>query len=279
MNYCPSFKGLALSTNTDEKLLARLRCKQWSCPYCGEKNRSIWKAHLLSVLPELSREWSFLTLTCMPSVHRKKKTLEFIIGNFDKLMKRLKRLWGSFHYVRVYEKHQSGQFHAHLLISGIPEDALEKTAWGLKKGRKNKVYKGVRYSQYKKALTGLGFGFMCDYTPIIDFAKMSPVPPHVAVGYVTKYLTKNMDNLPKGTRRIQASQGIGFPRSLDDEKGLEWVIRGGVYERDIDAHGIILDISTGHEISYDDFLYEDAIYPRSELAEKYHQKKLKELGL
>jgi hypothetical protein len=268
--YCPNFKGLSLTVNTDKKLLARLRCKQWKCEYCGEKNRKIWQAHLLSVLPEISEKWSFLTITCMPSYHRKNLTLEFIIKNFDRLMKRLKRQWGEFQYVRIYECHKSGKFHAHLLISYQPSDSLEKLVWRGIKPRKNRVYRGADYKIFKAHLVACGFGYQCDLTPIINFEEMMPVAPHVAVGYVTKYLTKNMDNLPKGTRRIQTSRRIGYPK-VENEDDLVWQMRSAIYEEDVARYGSILDLTTGNLITFDDFIVAGAVYPRDEKSEEYHR--------
>jgi len=55
MNYCPRIKTLISSWDFKAGYLAvaRLRCRQWDCPYCSVKNGDMWRAHLLHMLCEV----------------------------------------------------------------------------------------------------------------------------------------------------------------------------------------------------------------------------------
>lgn len=210
--YCPAFNGIALKGELDEegkKLLTRLRCKSWSCPFCATGNRARWKAFLLDVLPAISEIWSFHTIT-LPDWIRKRNdyseedktiaSLALIRGNWDKLMKRLKRQLGSIEYFRCFEMHADGVLHVHMLISHeIPKSELNTV---IEKD-------GGMYSYWrwlKDNAPECGFGYMTSSENLESGVK--------ATGYVTKYMTKEdlfySDLLSKyRIRRFQSSQGIG----------------------------------------------------------------------
>lgn len=258
-DFCENFKAIAVSQQQSTLLMARLRCKQWSCEYCAGKNRAIWRAHLLDYANKNVAQWSFLTITATGDAHRDSTTLEQICSNFDRLMKRLKRAWGKFEYVRVYERHASGEFHAHMLINIMPPDAMEKKKWKVVRRGDRKRYFGVYYHDLKTACEECGMGFMVDFTPLVDLRQKTAFLPHHAVGYVTKYLTKNVGNpMPKGTRRIQTSRSISAP---DDEASLTWRIKSGIYLDDVLNNEQVIDVSAKQVVTSDDFLDGKWIYP------------------
>lgn len=209
--FCPAFSGIAVKselTEDDKKLLVRLRCKSWSCEFCSVGNRKRWQAFLLDVLPAISEVWSFHTLTLPAWLHNadfeaEDKTiasLSLIRGNWDKLMKRIKRQLGSVEYFRCFEMHQSGVLHVHLLLSHhIPEDELHT----VKKGKPSQY---TYWRWLKDNAPECGFGFMTSSENLQEATQ--------AVGYTTKYMTKEdlfySDMLSKyRIRRFQSSQGIG----------------------------------------------------------------------
>jgi hypothetical protein len=118
-------------------------------------------------------------------------------------------------YIRVYERHKSGEFHAHLLIGYIPSDYAKKSVWRKLKGRV--AYRGAAYYQLKAGCVDVGFGEQVDISPVTqddDDGYKVPANPAIVASYVTKYMSKHMTNMPKGTRRIQTSSGIGaLPKS------------------------------------------------------------------
>lgn len=247
--FCQNFQAHAL--NRDTKQFVRLRCKQWSCEFCAGLNRYIWRKHIASVVRVRGYEnWSLVTVTARAKAHKHGTTLETIIKSWDKLIKRLKRAWGNFEYLRVYEKHESGQFHAHMLINYKPDDATDaKKYQAVGKGRR---YRGQAHKELKRACWGSGLGYICDFSPIDTDGLEGEHAINRVAYYVTKYLTKNLANVPKGTRRIQPSLGIGKPRGIDGAGG-KWEAKLFLYEHDIDELGVIEDVSRKHLVSYDDF--------------------------
>jgi hypothetical protein len=242
----------------DGKTVVHLRCGMWDCDYCADINRKKWRVFLFDRLPQVSKAWSMLTITCDSPQHASKTTLSYVVANFDKLMKRLKRLWGSFEYVRVYERHKSGEFHAHLLISYIPSDYPKKSVWRKLRGRV--AYRGAAYYQLKTACVEVGFGEQVDISPVLedgyDGYKV-PANPAIVASYVTKYMSKDMANMPKGTRRIQTSSGIGaLPKS---DGLLRFTKRHFLLVDDVVGY-TVYDNNYKRPITSDDFL-QDATYP------------------
>lgn len=254
--FCQRLRLHALSV--DRGVLIRLRCKQWGCEYCTPVNRKQWQVHLKKKIPPIGNEWSMITVTARPKAHRFGTTLESIISNWDKLLKRLKRAWGEFQYVRVYEKHKSGEFHAHMLLSYLPSDASLETAYKVIKGKLR--YRGTAHKILKYATWNVGLGFIVDFSPILHIG-ITDVNHQInrVVSYVTKYMTKSLADMPKGTRRIQTSRRIGSVKE-DSKNNDEWLARHFVYESDIDHFGKIEDVTRKYTVTYDDF-EENQVYP------------------
>lgn len=242
MMFCPAFSGIAIKNELDEKqqkLLSRLRCKSWSCDFCAKGNRSRWQAFLLDVLPAISEVWSFHTLT-LPAWIRKRgdwtpedrtvASLSLIRGNWDKLMKRIKRQVGAVQYFRVFEKHGDGVLHLHFLLSHtIPHDELKKVM--PKKTTQDHEPETYYYWRWlKDNAPECGFGFMTSSENLTD--------PVKAVGYTTKYMTKEDiyigDMLSKyRIRRFQSSQGIGSQEDWGRGEDF-WEVRSFIEEKELD---------------------------------------------
>lgn len=178
-------------------------------------------------ISEIGGAWSFWTITMPSHLHklespekRAKFSLFRIRDNWDRFIKFLKRKYGKFQYVRVFETHESGCLHIHLLASfHIPSDDYKTANAG--------TAKEYSYSASLKDAIFLVYNFgkmhSVQNLPDNDFAK--------TVGYVTKYMTKEDDFVTQylsktRVRRIQSSQGIGaVPRS---KSGYKWEIVTGV---------------------------------------------------
>jgi len=234
-NICPKFHNVA-TTITDkngkqQRLLIRLGCKQWQCPVCYKRNRDLWRHHLMRKISEIGGLWSFWTITMPSFIHkakneaiRAKLSLYRIRDNWDKFMKFMRRKYGKFEYVRVFETHESGCLHIHFLANfHIPEDDYRTAHIGTKKE--------YSYSAEMKDVIKVNYNFgqmhSVENLPVGDFAK--------TVGYVTKYMTKEDDFVTKylsktRVRRIQTSRKIG---AVPKSKGVyEWRIVTGVLKHE-----------------------------------------------
>jgi hypothetical protein len=245
---CPKFHGVALEK--EKRLLLRLGCKQWQCPVCYKRNRELWRQHLMRKIGNLGGAWSFHTVTMPKFIHaastpelRALWSIKRIRGHWDKFMKWMKRQFGKFQYVRVFETHESGALHIHFLASFHIAHDDYKTA---NKGKKNEyTYSAI----IKKNAPKYGWGFMCSAInlPLDDFA--------LTVGYATKYMTKEDDFVSKylakeRVRRIQTSSKIGaVPKGKSDGN---WEIGSGVniYENQETPY---FDINKGKRITDKDF--------------------------
>lgn len=227
MDYCERFRGIAHTPHADGRGIIRLRCKQWSCEYCAKLNQSVWRGHLLKKMPPLCDYWTMITVTVGGEHHHDMQTLKVLMTNHDRLMKRLKREYGAFQYVRVYEQHKSLEFHMHILAS-IRIDANSEDWITDKQGRS--VYVGYDSARIEYHIRECGLGRISDIRPLVT-AEGDAANPVYAVRYVSKYLTKAVGaTMPKGTRRIQTSAKIGSPKV---KSNLEWEMKSGVYEDDV----------------------------------------------
>ena len=254
MQICENFRGIAATDFKDGRGIIRLRCKQWSCEYCAKANQSMWRNHLLKTMPPLSDNWAMITVTCMGADHRNMTTLKRLMDNFDRFMKRLKREYGNFQYVRVYEQHKSGEFHMHIL-AGIAIHSMPYE-WIIDKQGRAK-YEGIHAKIISDHAIDCEMGRISDIRPLVDNTGKGQSSVY-AVRYISKYFTKAVGStMPKGTRRIQTSQKIGSPKV---SSALTWQMKSGVYIDDIES-GKWYDMQRqGEKITYDDFV-SSHIYP------------------
>lgn len=215
-------------TTLETVVMARLRCKSWQCPHCARENRAEWRKHLTKVLPKISSNWWFVTLTAHAALRSATTSLVNLRSNIDRLFKRIRRVWSNVEYVRVYEVHKKGAFHAHLLVSGLSSRVQKFTASN-----------GIHYYRptlsnarlgcwsartwFSRTAWDLGMGYMVDVQSLEGTTN--------AVGYVVKYLSKAAQEFHvKGLRRVQTSRKIGSPRVRGDGTwtAAERVFRGNL---------------------------------------------------
>ena len=231
--YCPRVKSLLLSDDVKEGFLsvARMRCKQWDCEYCSTKNGDMWRAHLLNVFCELMPEkrWVFCTLTI--------KAGRGVTPKYS--LKRLKEAWGKiydalrykykrgFSYVMVFEQHKSRIFHIHILIDlGSEYDVLgpAPTYAGSWEDLVREERKHPFCCNLKAMATKARIGYIV-HARRIQEGDTGKDNARLAVGYVTKYFTKQfaIKDFPKHGRRIGTSRDIGSPKTANKGKFHWWV--------------------------------------------------------
>ena len=196
------------SDNKFKVINKNIRCKKWTCPYCNEINKKNLKRRLYNGgITEFVRKnglidspyaFKMMTLTCPGKSFRKKynpgTALKIMNKNYEKLRKAMVKKWGAFHYLKVTEPHRDGFPHFHALIVGhaiAPKEVLEhiRHLWTGKYGMGN-----VDIQILKR---GLGAG----------------------INYITKYLTKDLKPITKGSRVFTASRG-----ALQAKKKPDWEI-------------------------------------------------------
>lgn len=251
MDFCTHYPLCAYARVASHRVLfTRLRCGQWSCEYCAQKNRDIWTAHLLNRLPEINDHWYFITLTAHEHLRGAAASLKNIRDNLDKLFKRLRRIFKHVEYVRVYEKHPTSEArHAHLILCGVSPFVAREVA---RSGSDTFIPLLARASHrgtwslktwFKKTAREIGMGYQVDCQAIAD-AKDS-------IRYVTKYLTKSFQDLhEKGLRHVQTTREIGSPKP---ETKYVWKVVSFVTARDFAPGDIVSDLQTGQVLDSEYF--------------------------
>ena len=151
--------GYDLKTRTGK--IIPLTCKQWACPRCAKAKRRQWVQIVRSGKPE-----RMITLTAPPQNFSSPgdaiRTLNKVWSRF---VTRVRRKYKSFEFVRVWELHESGYPHLHVLQRGtfIPQKWLSAT-WN-----------------------ACGGGQVCDIRRVHN--------DKAAAAYITKYLGKGFARL------------------------------------------------------------------------------------
>lgn len=224
---CPNFSLVVWKREAGRIVMSRIRCKMWSCPYCAKINRELWRSHLKKRIGRLGGEWWFITITAAEWYREQAKSLENLRRGLNLLFKRIRRVFGKVDYVRVYELHKKGAFHAHIIISSLsgrvryrrarsglrcfyPTEKRDLETWSLK-------------TWFKKTSRALKMGYMVDVQKVDGIQKV--------VNYICKYITKEKQNFDvRGLRRIQTSSAIGAANPREAGKG--WNVGGHVWAGD-----------------------------------------------
>lgn len=235
--------------------MTRLRCKSWACPYCNKKNRDEWSSHLKKRLPRVAVKWWFVTLTAHENLRGKGQSLANIRDNLDRLFKRLRRIYERISYVRVYEVHKSGAFHAHLLVAGLSNRvSVRKAGNGQQYFRPRKENEtGKSWSVktwWKKTCREMGMGYMVDCQPLAETQH--------AVRYVLKYMTKEAQRFEcKNLRRVQVTTDIGSPGKTP-ETG--WNPALHVTRWDVPPGGTLIDLNEKIRVE-PEYWQDNDVYP------------------
>lgn len=227
--------------NDTSVLFTRLACGQWSCPYCAKKMQKKWRAYLAEKLPEISSNWQMLTLTSKGSIREQLASYRALQRGIDVFMKRIRRVHGDIDYVRTFEAHKKDKtLHAHFIICGLQPFIVPGCWKNLQSG-----YLAVLSRQWRVGVWSLqtylkntahecGLGYM---------AHVLPLPSYQAVNYVTKYLTKELQDVQiKGLRHVQTTRRIGAP---DCDSQYRWQISDFVTSRDFLPGEKLIDLQRG----------------------------------
>lgn len=208
----------------------------------------MWQYWLIKRIPEVSDEWWLVTLTAHSNKRTEVASLENLRANIDRLIKRIKRVFGDgIEYVRVFEVHPTSEaVHVHMIMSGLsPFVALgysvkhQPMAIGTLT-RKNRVgYWSVK-TWFKKVCGELKMGYIADVQRFEgDTAR--------AAFYVTKYLTKEQGKIAiPYLRHVQVTQGIGSPKF---DNSYTWEVASYITARTFDEPNTqVTDLDTGRVI-------------------------------
>lgn len=254
-DFCPNFDFIVWRTNRlNEVELTRLRCKSWNCDFCANLNRELWRSHLKKKIAKLGGIWWFVTITSHEGNREKHATLANLRKGLDLLFKRIRRVWEGIEYVRVYELHETGAFHAHLVISGLSQRVAYRRGRNgvlVFSGTDNKGWHVWSIKTwFKKTARACKMGYM------VDIQKMDTVPK--TVNYITKYVTKQAQNFHvKGLRRIQTSQGIGAANPRKEASG--WNVTKYLYMGNV-GNRVVVDLNLKMRIN-PSFWRENYTYP------------------
>jgi len=196
-------------TTNNKALLIKASCKKWSCPVCGARNTRKWIARAINGTRVLGGKWYFMTLTPHPHAKKNGWSLKNLQKGIPKLLKRMKRAFGKFEYLRTYEPFKDGEWHSHFIINVQMDWTLVvDTRTGKETGE-------CQWLEDNAAECGMGW--KTDYQEIKS--------PAGTAFYVAKYCTKSLlfsDTWPKGLRRIQTSQSWPKLPELKDETAIDW---------------------------------------------------------
>lgn len=226
---CPNF-SLIIWRNIDagHAVMSRLRCKKWSCEFCAEQNKQMWRSHLKKRIGKIGGAWYFVTLTAHENLRSAEMSLKNIRDNIDRLMKRLRRIYKELDYVRVYERHQTGAYHAHIVFHGLSARVTRTVMPNGAVTFQDNYAAGNRHSWsirtwFKKTCRAMGMGYMVDCQRIDDIRRV--------VNYICKYLTKaQQDITEKNLRHVQTSRRIGSPV---ERKNTVWNVGAHVWGGDL----------------------------------------------
>lgn len=257
---CPNVRMLIKSRDyqPDRLTIARLRCKQWTCEFCAERNMNSWRRHLIKRFQDDFKEtsWCFMTLTAPPYLHgQPEKSVESFQRVWKRLYDLLRRLVGEkLSYVYMYEAHKSGTYHMHALVScgGFYDRSPVIYVW------KNPLDHHPLQRWLKDTLASLSGAFIADVRRIYSRHGLSDSVS--AVLYSIKYFAKAKSwvRFKKHARRIGVSQDIGgLPKTPKGEftwKPMPWLRIEEWY-----SEGVTYDLSIRREITRADF--QNGFYP------------------
>lgn len=261
MPFCSRFQAILVNKSDSTKgLLTRSRCKQWDCSYCARQNKLAWRATIYKYLmdnPDLL--WSFHTFT----FHFKKNASAYarfiysvnqIKSKWDTIMKRLKRRYGNFQYVRILEPHKKGGYHIHLMASFIIPDEDIAYRYDKLQDRRTPYLKWI-----KQDLPNLGFGY-------IQHSENAMGNGAQTVTYITKYMTKDDEQSylrlkENRVRYVQTSRGIKSPFNHSGEVETNWKLRHHINFMDFLDVEIFTDLNKKIDIEINDLEGFGGSYP------------------
>lgn len=260
-SYCKRVRMLMRSENfkPDRLTVARVRCKQWSCPSCARRNLNMWRLHLLKTLSKdefKDQKWCFITITVPPELHGQSvasvSRLQKVWKRFyDWLRRKFKRLLS---YVYMYEAHADSTYHIHAIINIGEEYDHDPLIYVWK----NPLDKHPLHRWMQDKLPTIGAGWKCDIRRVYPMHGLNDTVS--AILYAIKYMSKSGSwlNFKKHARRVGTTRDIGSPPKQKAQEFL-WLPVREISLKDLYHYGIIEDVSVGRELKRADFEY--GFYP------------------
>jgi len=193
-----------IGVNQNEKvaLLSKASCKCWNCEPCAARNAKRWIATVIHGVNTIQGNWYFLTITAHRKF-RKTKSVDNLRKGWKKLYNRILVVLGETlqigYYCKVWEQHEDGSFHVHILCN---------------------YCLGERWAKDNAAQCGMGF--QANWSLVENAGQIA--------GYMAKYTLKNAlisrggVVWPKGLRRIETSRNWPKLPKLEVNLGWDWNI-------------------------------------------------------
>jgi len=180
--YCRKGAIIIATTSPIALVIVPTRCKTWGCPTCGPILANLWAQRISHAKPQ-----RFITLTCQKDrFPQPYLAYEAMKAALPQLVRFLRKKVGQFQYCAIWETHESGWPHLHLVQKGVYIPAkLLKAKW-----------------------EALGIGYNCDIRSVTTTKG--------AARYASKYMTKTIAEGKRAlgiTKVIQYSRNF-FPRTL-----------------------------------------------------------------
>lgn len=190
---CGESKKMVLGKHIDGRkwVLADTDCGTYACEECAAK---IIRLHQLRIIEFFANQKTatFLTITAHPKARGFEASRKNLEIGMKKLFERMRRAFGTCHYVLIHETHKDGvSLHIHMLWAG-----RITTKW------------------LKEHATACGMGRQCKAVRLKD--------PKASGFYVSKYLSKSLGEttFPKRFKRVRYS--VGFPEFVFEERPKEY---------------------------------------------------------
>jgi len=194
---------VGVNENVKICVLSQPACKMWNCEACGARNARKWIAKIINGCNKLGGQWSFLTLTAHKS-KRKSASISNLRKGWKLLYNRILATMGghaeNLSYAKVFEQHENGAFHLHILIN---------------------ICLGTRWAKDNSASCGMGY--MADWHEVDNAGQIA--------GYIAKYSLKNANiarggiEWPKGLRRIETSRNWPDLPELKASEEIGWIVK------------------------------------------------------
>jgi len=189
---CKNSKKLIYGSHKTEKkiLICDTDCGTWKCEQCADKMRRLHQLRIIEACgTTLGGSWCFLTITSHEKMRGYEATRKNLTQGMKKLFERMRRKYGTRHYVLIHEYHSDGvSLHIHMLYNDIVEE---------------------RWIKDSARECGMGYEVKAELLR----------NPKASGKYVTKYLSKSIeqgDLFPKRFKRVRYS--VGFPHFEFTEK-------------------------------------------------------------
>ena len=196
------FKGFSMCINSKRMVLGKHQseprwvvadtdCGSYSCDECADK---IVRLHQLRIIEFFSKQTTatFITITAHPKARGYTRSKDNLDKGMRKLFDRMRRKFGTQHYVLIHETHKDGvSLHVHMLYAGV-----------------------ITQKWIREHAVACGMGRQCKAVRLRD--------PRASGFYVSKYLSKSLAEatFPKRFKRVRYS--VGFPEFVFEEKPKEY---------------------------------------------------------